>query len=199
MWRRWEKSSKSPADHQYQELTVEIFRGNNQRVKELIESGTNIDYHPENNPPPLLVAAQYATAPIMFLRQNRAERHEIIMTLLSAGAAYDFFDKFDFLTPTAKMSLRCYILEFQRVPHSNESVLVTDTSVQEVDPGEDAPARTEKNCVVCLRPRREKAMFRDCGHITACWNCAQKMLRGAKKECPSCKQAIKDVLKAFDN
>jgi len=59
-------------------------------------------------------------------------------------------------------------------------------------------APTEKKCVVCLRPRIEIAYLMNCGHITACSNCAQDIFKKSSPKCPTCKETIVEVRRAYD-
>jgi len=154
-------------------------------VRELIKHGANIE----------------VTTPVLgctsLMLASKNGHIDVITELLAAGANYQKIDK-NGKTALELAKTQCVIdtiLDFQN--RSGNKIDVNESSILEVTACDDC--LYEKKCVVCLKPKREKSFFMNCGHITACLKCAQDIFSNSvKKQCPTCKAKIQSVHRAYD-
>jgi len=205
------------------DLSKAASKGQLDEVKQLIKAGADIDTRCNNDHAmtPLMLAAYYNRTEVVrellkhgantevstpFLRctplmlASKNGHLEVVKELLVAGADYRRTDRGGktALELAKKQSVADAILDFQNSP-GDKSVVGLDTNTSILEVSGDATSVMEKNCVVCLKPRRQKSFLLNCGHITACYNCAQDIFRNRFwKKCPTCNQPIQEVHKAYD-
>jgi len=155
-------------------------------LKDLIEAGADYQKGDNDGNTSLMLASKYG-------------KYDIVQELLAAGADHLRANKYGKQALDLAMNKRMATLiqDFQnRSEGENESK--GNEEIQEVIPSQES-LLTERNCVVCLKPRRVKSYLMDCGHISTCFQCAQDIFyQSVKKECPTCKNPIQEVRKAFD-
>merc|ERR1712029_847480 len=168
-------------------LVLGISYGHTEVVKVLLEAGANHENGDKNGKTPLMLASLYGHL-------------GVVKQLLAAGADYLKEDAHGKTAIELAMNQAVVhaILDFQNGLEDDNSVIQeSDEDIQEVLPVDETPL-PERNCVVCLKPRREKAFIMDCGHITACLRCAKQIFncyKGPRKKCPTCKNPSKKSVK----
>merc|ERR1712029_122828 len=200
------------------DLRIASSKGQLDIVKQVIDAGADLDSRDNHSMTPIQLAAYYnhplvvrellkhganAEVSTTFLGHtplmlaSRMGHLKVMTELLVNGADYQKVDKGGktALDLAKNQDVTDAILDFQNQPgkkNGNESSIFEVTLVGD-------KTSTGKQCVVCLKPRREIAFLMNCGHITACLNCAQDIFRNCvKKECPTCKRPIQNVYRAYD-
>lgn len=56
---------------------------------------------------------------------------------------------------------------------------------------------TTKECIICMVEMPVMALYK-CGHMQTCRGCAEKLFYSAKKECPTCRKPIEDIIRVFE-
>lgn len=88
-------------------------------------------------------------------------------------------------------------LDMQRALKQEIAALIAQTWSQSAGTELVSSTRpaTEGSCVICTESRIDSVLYQ-CGHMCACFACAQT-LRDKELNCPVCRAPIKDIVRAY--